>query len=118
LPSRVFFFFLKKWYCLQVEIVSDEETITDWSIFKEIDIEQVNVPELDFQSNFSLTVTSPTPTTLRAFITYFDCMFDDFSNTPQTQTVTLSTSPATTPTHWQQTVSAIRNKTTTSQLVT
>merc|ERR1712227_172002 len=80
-----------------VAVVSPETVCTQPAQIQDIDITCCNIPDLDFTSPFSLTVQQDASIT--ALVAYFHICFDSLPNH-----VSFSTSPASTATHWKQTV--------------
>nr|DBA17637.1 TPA: hypothetical protein GDO54_003055 [Pyxicephalus adspersus] len=81
-----------------VEVVKPDSVISQPFIIKDIDCQVTTVKELDFSSDFSLTITKDGMCT--ALAGYFDAFFEKDCHTP----VAFSTGPACTKTHWKQTV--------------
>ncbi|XP_068117685.1 protein arginine N-methyltransferase 3 [Hyperolius riggenbachi] len=81
-----------------VEIVNPDTIISQPFIIKDIDCQTTTVKDLDFSSEFSLSITGDGVCT--ALLGYFDVFFGKNCHTP----VSFSTSPKSTKTHWKQTV--------------
>jgi len=79
-----------------MEVVDAEFMLTDPEQIANFDIMTVDLNYPNFSHQFSLKVTKAGR--LSAFVGYFDTLFELPS------TVTFSTSPTATPTHWKQTV--------------
>ena len=79
-----------------VETVEAKHVISSVCGFKHLDLSTVQVPDLEFSSQFKLEVNKSCP--LTAFTVYFSCFFDgDYP-------IVLKTSPDSKSTHWVQTV--------------
>ncbi|KAM3852299.1 protein arginine N-methyltransferase 3 isoform 2-T2 [Vipera latastei] len=81
-----------------VEILDSRTLISEACIIKRIDCHAVSVPELEFSSDFILTVAKTSMCT--AIAGYFDVHFEKNCN----KQILLSTSPCCTKTHWKQTM--------------
>ncbi|KAJ3013289.1 UNVERIFIED_CONTAM: Protein arginine N-methyltransferase 3 [Siphonaria sp. JEL0065] len=83
----------------QVDIANPKSIITEPVVLKELVLDTVTPPELDFITPFSLKFTKPGR--LHGICGWFDIRFEfpDKTATP----VHFSTSAAATPTHWKQT---------------
>ncbi|XP_034273148.1 protein arginine N-methyltransferase 3 [Pantherophis guttatus] len=81
-----------------VEVLDSRTLISEACIIKRIDCHVVSVPELEFSSDFILTVTKTSMCT--AIAGYFDVYFEKNCN----KQILLSTSPCCTKTHWKQTM--------------
>uniref|UniRef100_F6PVW7 Protein arginine N-methyltransferase 3 n=1 Tax=Xenopus tropicalis TaxID=8364 RepID=F6PVW7_XENTR len=81
-----------------VEVVKAETQISEPSIIKNINCQTATIKDLDFASDFSLSVTRDAPCT--ALAGYFDVCFERSCE----RAVSFSTSPSCTKTHWKQTV--------------
>ena len=80
-----------------VEKCQDEFVLTKPNVICELDINTCDLSYSNFSYDFSLEVTKDSKMT--SIVGYFDTFFD----LPQ-EKVSFSTSPAATPTHWQQVV--------------
>ncbi|NXL87500.1 ANM3 methyltransferase, partial [Alectura lathami] len=81
-----------------VEVLDPNTLISAASIIKRIDCNTASTPDLEFSSEFTLTITTSTKCT--AVAGYFDIFFEkDCQNK-----VLFSTGPQCTQTHWKQTV--------------
>ncbi|XP_061466622.1 protein arginine N-methyltransferase 3 isoform X2 [Rhineura floridana] len=85
-----------------VEVLDSATLISDACVIK-IDCHVVLVSELEFSSDFTLTVTTTSVCT--AIAGYFDIYFEKNCNTP----VLFSTSPCCTKTHWKQAAFFLEN---------
>ncbi|GAB1605886.1 protein arginine N-methyltransferase 3-like [Argonauta hians] len=81
-----------------VEVVKPATVISQPCALKIFDISQISLKELDYTAPVSLTITEDGFIT--ALVGYFDAIFDG----PNLNSVTFSTGPLSTPTHWKQTV--------------
>ncbi|XP_053600412.1 protein arginine N-methyltransferase 1 [Plodia interpunctella] len=79
-----------------VDIVGSKHIISEACVVKEIDINTCNTDIMDFTSQFRLPITRDG--SLTSLVGYFDTFFD------LPHSVSFSTGPETTPTHWKQTV--------------
>ncbi|XP_063145644.1 protein arginine N-methyltransferase 3 [Candoia aspera] len=86
-----------------VEILDSRTLISEAYVIKRIDCHFVSVPELEFSSDFVLTVTKTSVCT--AIAGYFDVHFEKNCN----KQILLSTSPCCTKTHWKQTMFFLEN---------
>lgn len=80
------------------EAINPKALITDNVCIKDIDILKCKDEELDFASDFKLTVTKDEE--LGAFVVWFDCNFDYLCNSR----IVLGTGPHDKTTHWYQTL--------------
>jgi len=83
----------------QVQYADKENIISDRFLFHNLDTKLASDKDLDFESNFEITIDQDT--ILNAFVISFDVLFDSsyFS-----KNITLTTSAQTKDTHWKQTV--------------
>ncbi|XP_075044530.1 protein arginine N-methyltransferase 3 [Mixophyes fleayi] len=81
-----------------VEIVYRDTIISHPFIIKDINCQTTSIKDLDFSSDFSLSITRDGECT--AVAGYFDVLFEKDCHTP----VSFSTSPKCKETHWKQTV--------------
>uniref|UniRef100_A0A4W3JAD1 Protein arginine N-methyltransferase 3 n=1 Tax=Callorhinchus milii TaxID=7868 RepID=A0A4W3JAD1_CALMI len=81
-----------------VEVLDPKTLISEPCIIKIIDCNTVRISDLDFTSEFSLTITEKTLFT--AIAGYFDILFEKNCENK----VMFSTDPRSTKTHWKQTV--------------
>ena len=81
-----------------IETVQADDIVTGTSELKRFDVGTVRAEELDWTSDF--TVQLKVADSIDALVVHFDTLFQRDT----TDTVTLTTSPATPPTHWMQTV--------------
>ncbi|KAM4720800.1 protein arginine N-methyltransferase 3 [Rhinophrynus dorsalis] len=81
-----------------VEVINPTTIISQPFNIKNIDCQKTTIKELDFSSDFSLSVTRDALCT--ALCGYFDVMFERDCHQP----VSFSTSPTCPKTHWKQTV--------------
>ncbi|XP_013168439.1 PREDICTED: protein arginine N-methyltransferase 1 [Papilio xuthus] len=79
-----------------VEVVDSKNVISEPCIVKNIDINTCNIKVVDFTSPFELCITRD------GFMTSLIGYFDTFFNLPTS--VSFSTGPHVTPTHWKQTL--------------
>jgi len=79
-----------------VDIVGEEDVITDVALLKEIDLQVIKMEEVEFDTVFQLVLTRKG--TLTGLTTYFNVEFSH-CHLP----VQFSTSPGSPPTHWKQT---------------
>nr|XP_026488776.1 protein arginine N-methyltransferase 3 [Vanessa tameamea] len=84
-----------------IDVVPSKHILSEPCIIKEIDINICNIDTLNFTSNFKLPITND------GFITSLVGYFDTFFDLPQS--VSFTTGPHKTPTHWKQTVFYFRN---------
>jgi protein arginine N-methyltransferase 1 len=89
---------IKKWALFEpiVDGTNYESINSDFCPIFDIDIKTVTKEELDFASEYKLNITRKD--CIHGILAYFDVYF-----TKGHQTITLSTSPFTTETHWKQT---------------
>ncbi|MEE6498964.1 hypothetical protein FKM82_003260 [Ascaphus truei] len=81
-----------------VEVVTPESMVSEPFIIKNIDCQKTTIKDLDFSSDFSLSITRDALCT--ALAGYFDVSFEKNCH----KSVSISTSPLCTKTHWKQTV--------------
>ncbi|XP_063802446.1 protein arginine N-methyltransferase 3 [Pseudophryne corroboree] len=81
-----------------VEFVNQDTIISSPFIIKDINCQTTSIKDLDFSSDFSLSVTRECVCT--AVAGYFDVLFEKGCHTP----VSFSTGPTSAQTHWKQTV--------------
>ncbi|ESO83944.1 hypothetical protein LOTGIDRAFT_108121 [Lottia gigantea] len=81
-----------------VDIIKNDTVVTDPCVLKTIDVSDCQLSDLQFKSEFNLTMTRDGEIT--AFIGYFNIYFQKHLSQP----VEFSTGPEATPTHWKQTV--------------
>ncbi|XP_053576345.1 protein arginine N-methyltransferase 3 [Bombina bombina] len=81
-----------------VEVVNPDTMVSEPFTIKIIDCQKTTIKDLDFSSDFSLTITRDSLCT--AFAGYFDVLFENDCLKP----VSFSTGPLCTKTHWKQTV--------------
>ncbi|NXO00052.1 ANM3 methyltransferase, partial [Rhinopomastus cyanomelas] len=81
-----------------VEVLDANTLISTAGVIKHIDCNTVCTPDLEFSSDFTLTITTCTNCT--AVAGYFDIFFEKNCH----QKVLFSTAPLCTTTHWKQTV--------------
>ncbi|TPX51627.1 hypothetical protein SeMB42_g00111 [Synchytrium endobioticum] len=86
-----------------VEICHPETIVTSTSLFKEFDLNTVTCKSLDFISCFILTPARSSR--IHAFLGWFDVDF--ISPSSHGNSITLSTSPSSDPTHWKQCLFAL-----------
>ncbi|XP_062974870.1 protein arginine N-methyltransferase 3 [Elgaria multicarinata webbii] len=86
-----------------VEVLDSGTLISEACVIKRIDCHVVSVPELEFSSDFTLTVTKTSVCT--AIAGFFDIYFDKNCN----KQVLFSTGPGCTKTHWKQTAFFLEN---------
>lgn len=120
-----------------VEVVDREEVVTSECIVRDINSHDATPQSLDFHSNFTITSTANEPTTVRAFLTWFDTFFSPIpgkdGHVPPTQdvhihqfaadlytqpvepvnsgelnAVSFTTGPRGQPTHWKQVAFLLR----------
>ncbi|NXE20488.1 ANM3 methyltransferase, partial [Ardeotis kori] len=84
-----------------VEVLDPNTLISTASVIKHIDCNTASIPDLEFSSDFTLTVTTSTKCTVRIF--YFLHVWS-ISRWTNRQCVLFSTGPQCTKTHWKQTV--------------
>lgn len=82
-----------------VEAVDPQAVMTDANTFKVFDLYTVQTKDLDFEAEFSLSVTKAQA--LRGLVVSFDTFFEGLAGG---QTVSFSTRPEAQDTHWHQTV--------------
>ncbi|PVD29209.1 hypothetical protein C0Q70_11806 [Pomacea canaliculata] len=88
-----------KVYCeADVEVVSSSKLLTDPCCIKGIDVNTCSLDDLQFSASFSLECHREGQMT--AVIGYFDIGFESECS----QKIHFSTGPASTPTHWKQTI--------------
>ncbi|KAJ3394549.1 hypothetical protein HDU84_007723 [Entophlyctis sp. JEL0112] len=92
---------MKSTFCAdgQVDVVAPKCLISNPIILKSLDLATITARELDFQSKFSLKFTKSGR--LHGLCGWFDIRFE-FPH-KNSKTVSFSTSPTSTPTHWKQT---------------
>jgi protein arginine N-methyltransferase 3 len=83
--------------------VTGNGIISDQVVIKEIDTRTINPSELDFSSDFTLTITQTGK--FYAFCGWFDTYFEGEG----VEKVMFSTSPFTKQTHWMQTLFVLEN---------
>ncbi|KAL2914338.1 Protein arginine N-methyltransferase 3 [Polyrhizophydium stewartii] len=95
---------MKKAFLLdgQVDFADAATLITDDAVVSTIDTSTVTVPELDFESDYTLTVARSG--TLHALCSWFDIEFRGHERTGPVEVETFSTGPRTKNTHWKQTM--------------
>uniref|UniRef100_A0A8D0B8V9 Protein arginine N-methyltransferase 3 n=1 Tax=Salvator merianae TaxID=96440 RepID=A0A8D0B8V9_SALMN len=81
-----------------VEVLDSSTLVSEACVIKRVDCHDISVSELEFSSDFTLTVTKTSVCT--AIAGYFDVYFNKNCN----NRVFFSTSPCCTKTHWKQTV--------------
>ncbi|NWZ52602.1 ANM3 methyltransferase, partial [Haliaeetus albicilla] len=81
-----------------VEVLDPNTLISTASVIKHIDCDTASTPDLEFSSDFTLTITTSTKCT--AVAGYFDIFFEKNCHNK----VLFSTGPQCTKTHWKQTV--------------
>ncbi|XP_075019412.1 protein arginine N-methyltransferase 3 isoform X2 [Calonectris borealis] len=81
-----------------VEVLDPNTLISTASVIKRIDCNTASTPDLEFSSDFTLTITTSTKCT--AVAGYFDIFFEKNCHNK----VLFSTGPQCTKTHWKQTV--------------
>ena len=86
----------------QVEIINPDCLISEPARILDIDLSTVNTEDLDFESQFELTLSSTGK--IHGLCGWFDCVF----GRKGAEMVTLSTSGQSTPTHWKQTIFVFR----------
>ncbi|KAF2885240.1 hypothetical protein ILUMI_20932 [Ignelater luminosus] len=84
-----------------IETIPSDKIITKPCLLNEIDLTTCPTSTVEFSSNFKLEITRSG--TITAFAGYFDTFFD------LPNSVSFSTGPHTTKTHWQQTVFYLKN---------
>lgn len=84
-----------------VDIVASKNIISEPYIIKEIDINVCKTDVMDFVSEFKLPIVKDG--SLTSLVGYFDTFFD------LPNSISFSTGPHTTPTHWKQTVFYFRD---------
>ena len=82
-----------------VEAVDPQAVMTDAYTFKDFDLYTVQTTDLDFEAEFTLSVTKAQA--LRGLVVSFDTFFEGLAGG---QTVSFSTRPEAQDTHWHQTV--------------
>uniref|UniRef100_A0A8C0UDQ9 Protein arginine N-methyltransferase 3 n=1 Tax=Cyanistes caeruleus TaxID=156563 RepID=A0A8C0UDQ9_CYACU len=80
-----------------VEVLDPNTLISTASVIKHIDCNTASTPDLEFSSDFTLSITVSTQCT--AIAGYFDVFFENCHNK-----VLFSTGPQCTKTHWKQTI--------------
>ncbi|KAI8615359.1 S-adenosyl-L-methionine-dependent methyltransferase [Chytriomyces sp. MP71] len=83
----------------QVDIARKDSIISEPFVIKELALDSITPPELDFKTPFTLKFTKKAR--LHALCGWFDIRFD--FPAPGATPVFFSTGPAATPTHWKQT---------------
>ncbi|XP_061309070.1 protein arginine N-methyltransferase 3 [Pezoporus flaviventris] len=81
-----------------VEVLDPNTVISTASVIKHVDCNTASTPDLEFSSDFTLTITTSTKCT--AIAGYFDIFFEKNCQNK----VLFSTGPQCTKTHWKQTV--------------
>ncbi|KAM4617554.1 protein arginine N-methyltransferase 3 [Discoglossus pictus] len=81
-----------------VEVVNPDTMVSEPIKIKSIDCKNTTIKDLDFSSDFSLSITRDALCT--ALTGYFDVLFEKDCHKP----ISFSTSPRSTKTHWKQTV--------------
>lgn len=84
-----------------IETIPSDKIITKPCLLNEIDLTTCPTSTVEFSSNFKLEAIRSG--TITAFAGYFDTFFD------LPNSVSFSTGPHTTKTHWQQTVFYLKN---------
>jgi type I protein arginine methyltransferase len=95
-----------------IRTMQQKELAGDAATILELDLHTTTVADLDFTSSFSTTWKGTEEfNTLEGFVIWFDTPFstDRSAKTVNKDWLNLSTSPAGTPTHWQQGVLLIKN---------
>ncbi|XP_076466988.1 protein arginine N-methyltransferase 3-like isoform X2 [Babylonia areolata] len=92
-----------------VEVIGDGKMITSPCLIKEFDVNTCTLPDVNFKSSFSMTCQRDG--TLHGFVGYFDIGFEAGCS----KQVHFSTGPASTSTHWKQTLFLLKKSITVSK---
>ena len=84
-----------------VEVIPESKVVTTDAIIHELDIATCELKDTEFIKNFSFV--AKTDCNLTAIGGYFDCFFEA-PHIPEWQSVSFTTGPFGSPTHWKQTV--------------